>query len=150
MHFLFALILTVVVFILGLIFTSSGPVQMVEHWGTGFWDLLAFAMQMSLIVVTGYILANTPLIKGFLIRLSNFATSPGKAIILVTVVASLACLINYGFGLIVGALLSLHVAKRVPSVDYRILIAAAYSGFLLWHGGLSASIPLTIAQTITF
>ncbi|PKR77901.1 short-chain fatty acid transporter [Halalkalibacillus sediminis] len=143
--FLFALILTFIVYILGVLFTDSGPVQMVEHWGTGFWDLLQFAMQMSLIVVTGYILANTPLVKGFLQKLSNLANTPGQAIVLVTIVASIACLINYGFGLIVGALLSLHVAKRIPSVDYRLLIAAAYSGFLLWHGGLSGSIPLTIA-----
>ena len=143
--FLFAIILTFIVYVLGVLFTDSGPMQMVEHWGTGFWDLLAFAMQMSLIVVTGYILANSPLIKGFLQRISTLANTPGQAILLVTIVASIACLINYGFGLVVGALLALHVAKRIPSVDYRLLIASAYSGFLLWHGGMSGSIPLTIA-----
>ncbi len=143
--FLFALLLSLVVFVLGLLFTDSGPVQMMEHWGTGFWDLLTFAMQMTLIVVTGYILANTPLIKGFLNQVSSLAKTPSQAIILVTVIASIACLINYGFGLVVGGLLSLHVAKRVPTVDYRLLIASAYSGFLLWHGGLSGSVPLTIA-----
>src|SRR5690606_18384218 len=52
---------------------------------------------------------------------------------------------NYGFGLVVGALLAIHVAKRVPSADYRILMASAYSGFLVWHGGLSGSVPLLIA-----
>ncbi|WP_188205953.1 short-chain fatty acid transporter [Alkalibacillus aidingensis] len=143
--FLFAILLTIIVFLFGMIFTGSSPVQMVEYWGQGFWDLLEFAMQMSLIVITGYILANTPLVKGFLSNLSNIAKTPGQAIVLVTVVASIACLINYGFGLVVGALLAIHVAKRIPSVDYRILIAAAYSGFLLWHGGLSGSVPLTIA-----
>src|SRR5699024_11728780 len=56
-----------------------------------------------------------------------------------------ASLINYGFGLVIGALLAIQIAKRVPSVDYRLLVAAGYSGFLLWHGGLSASIPLLIA-----
>jgi short-chain fatty acids transporter len=30
-------------------------------------------------------------------------------------------------------------------VDYPLLIAAAYSGFLIWHAGLSGSIPLTLA-----
>ncbi|MDQ0350774.1 short-chain fatty acids transporter [Alkalibacillus filiformis] len=143
--FLFAIILTIIVFVLGLVFTGSSPVNMVEYWGQGFWDLLAFAMQMSLIVITGYILANTPFVKGILSKISNMANSPGQAIVLVTVVASIACLINYGFGLVVGALLAIHVAKRIPSIDYRILIAAAYSGFLLWHGGFSGSIPLTIA-----
>ncbi|MEI3613075.1 short-chain fatty acid transporter [Pseudogracilibacillus sp. SO30301A] len=143
--FLFAIILTIVVFIMGIVMTGSSPIQMVEYWGTGFWDLLAFAMQMSLIVVTGYVLANTPLIKGLLEKTSMLAKSPGQAILLVTFVASLASLINYGFGLVVGALLAIQVIKRVPSVDYRLLVASAYSGFLLWHGGLSGSIPLLIA-----
>ncbi|MGP4073272.1 short-chain fatty acid transporter [Piscibacillus sp. B03] len=143
--FLFAIILTFIVYVLGVFFTSSGPSQMVNHWGTGFWNLLQFAMQMSLIVVTGYILANTPFVKGLLQRISTLANTPGQGILLVTIVASIACLINYGFGLVVGALLALHVAKRIPTIDYRLLIAAAYSGFLLWHGGMSGSIPLTIA-----
>lgn len=143
--FIFAIILTFVVLVLGLVFTDSSPVEMVEYWGGGFWDLLEFAMQMSLIVVTGYILANSPVVKRFLERLSSLANTPGQAVILVTLVATIACLINYGFGLVVGALFAIHVAKRVPSTDYRLLMASAYSGFLVWHGGLSGSVPLTIA-----
>lgn len=143
--FLFAIILTFVVFLMGVIFTGHSPVEMVGYWGTGFWELLAFAMQMSLIVVTGYILASTPIVKSFLSKLSKIANTPEQAILAVTFVASIACLINYGFGLVVGALYAIHVAKRVPTVDYRVLMASAYSGFLLWHGGLSGSIPLLIA-----
>ncbi|MFD2208555.1 short-chain fatty acid transporter [Virgibacillus halophilus] len=143
--FLFAIILTCIVFLMGTVFTDSSPVDMVNYWGTGFWDLLAFAMQMSLIVVTGYILASTPIVKKLLTKLSRLANTPEQAILAVTFVASIACLINYGFGLVVGALYAIHVAKRVPAVDYRVLMASAYSGFLLWHGGLSGSIPLLIA-----
>lgn len=143
--FLFAVILTFVVFILGLLMTGSSPIQMVEYWGTGFWDLLAFAMQMALIVVTGYVLANTPIVKKGLEKISTLAKSPAQAIMLVTFIATIASLINYGFGLVVGALLAIQIAKRVPSVDYRLLVASAYSGFLVWHGGFSGSIPLLIA-----
>lgn len=125
--------------------TKSTPIEMVEFWGSGFWDLLAFSMQMALIVVTGYVLANTPAVKNLLVRLSKRVNSPTQAIVLVTFVATIASLINYGFGLVVGALLAIQVVKRVPSVDYRLLVASAYSGFLVWHGGLSGSIPLLIA-----
>ncbi|MDR4885947.1 short-chain fatty acid transporter [Fredinandcohnia sp. QZ13] len=145
--FIFAIILTFLVFVLGILFTESGPVQMVSHWGTGFWDLLAFTMQMSLVVVTGYVLANAPVIKNFLARLSKLAKTPAQAVMLVTFVAAIACLINYGFGLVVGALFAIHVARQVPSADFRILVAGAYSGFLVWHGGFSASIPLTVATS---
>lgn len=143
--FLFAIILTFLVFVIGIIFTDSGPVDMINHWGTGFWDLLAFTMQMALVVITGYILANAPVIKSFLAGLSKLAKTPAHAIMLVTFVSAIACLINYGFGLVVGALFAIHVAKQVPSADFRILVAGAYSGFLVWHGGLSGSIPLSIA-----
>ena len=143
--YLFAVILTFVVFIMGIFITQATPMEMVNHWGSGFWGLLEFAMQMSLIVVTGYVLASTPLVKSILQRLSKLATTPGKAIILVTFIALIASLINYGFGLVVGALLAIEIFKRMPSIDYRLLVASAYSGFLVWHGGLSASIPLTIA-----
>jgi len=142
---LFAIILTFLVYLLGVFFTDNSPVDMVTHWGLGFWDLLEFTMQMTLVVVTGYILANTPVIKRFLAKVSTFARTPAHAVMLVTIVSLIACLINYGFGLVIGALFAIHVAKHVPSVDYRILIASAYSGFLIWHGGFSGSIPLTIA-----
>ena len=143
--FLFAVILTLLVFVMGIFMTGSTPIQMVEYWGSGFWDLLAFSMQMALVVVTGYVLANTQIVKSILKKISMLAKSPIQAIMLVTVIATIASLINYGFGLVVGALMAIQIAKRVPSVDYRLLVASAYSGFLVWHGGFSGSTPLLIA-----
>ncbi len=57
-----------------------------------------------------------------------------------------ASLINWGFGLVVSAIFAKEMAKKVRGVDYRLLIASAYSGFVVWHGGLSGSIPLTLAS----
>src|SRR5690625_6381806 len=102
-------------------------------------------MQMALIVTTGYILANTSIVRRMLTKISKLANTPAQAIILVTIVASIASIINYGFGLVVGALMAIYVARRVPSANFRLLVASAYSGFLLWHGGFSASAPLLVA-----
>lgn len=147
---LFAIILTFLVYLLGVFFTDNSPVDMVTHWGLGFWDLLEFTMQMTLVVVTGYILANTPVIKRFLAKVSTFARTPAHAVMLVTIVSLIACLINYGFGLVIGALFAIHVAKHVPSVDYRILIASAYSGFLIWHGDFPVRSHLPLQPRATF
>ena len=76
--FLFAIILTIFVYFLGVILTDNGPMEMVTHWGNGFWDLLAFGMQMSLVVVTGFILASTPVVKRFLAKLSDLAKTTRK------------------------------------------------------------------------
>lgn len=143
--FLFVIILTFVVYILGLLLTPSSPLEMVTFWGNGFWDLLTFAMQMVLILVTGYVLASSPLFKAFLQKLATLAKTPSQAIIYVTLVALIASWINWGFGLVIGALFAKELAKVVQKVDYRLLIASAYSGFIVWHGGFAGSIPLTIA-----
>ncbi|WP_102274042.1 short-chain fatty acid transporter [Cytobacillus massiliigabonensis] len=143
--FLFVIILTFVVFVLGLIFTESGPYQMVQHWGNGFWGLLVFTMQMVLVLVTGHVLASSRIFKKGLGALASTAKSPGQAVIIVTVVSLIASWINWGFGLVIGALFAKELAKKVKNVDYRLLIASAYSGFVIWHGGISGSTPLTIA-----
>lgn len=77
--------------------------------------------------------------------LAQLAKSPGQAIVLVTLVTLVAAWINWGFGLVIGALFARELVKKVRDVDYRLLIASSYSGFIIWHGGFSGSIPLTIA-----
>ncbi|WFE74930.1 short-chain fatty acid transporter [Roseinatronobacter sp. S2] len=142
--FIFVLILTIVTASSAMLFQGTAPIQVIQMWGDGFWGLLTFSMQMLLVLVTGFILASSPPVKKFLAFLAGLATSPGSAIILVTVVSLIASWINWGFGLVVGALFARELARQIQ-VDYRLLIAAAYSGFVIWHGGLAGSIPLTIA-----
>ena len=143
--YIFVAILTLIVFLLGLGLTDSGPLDMVVHWGDGFWGLLSFTMQMVIVLVAGYVLAISPVFKKLLSSLASLAKSPGSAIVLVSVVSLIACWINWGFGLVIGALFAKEIAKKVTTVDYRLLIASAYSGFIIWHGGLGGSIPLSIA-----
>ncbi|WP_133010337.1 TIGR00366 family protein [Marinomonas flavescens] len=143
--FIFAIVLTLVVFVLVMPSTDQGPMQVVNAWAGGFWKLLSFSMQMAMVVVTGHAMASAPAFKRKLAMLAGVAKTPGQAIILVTVISAIACWINWGFGLVVGAIFARELASRVKGVDYRLLIASAYSGFLFWHAGLSGSIPLAIA-----
>ncbi|SBS35686.1 Short-chain fatty acids transporter [Marinomonas spartinae] len=143
--FIFAIVLTLVVFLLVMPITGQRPMQVVNAWAGGFWNLLSFSMQMAMVVVTGHAMASAPAFKRKLAMLAGVAKTPGQAIVLVTAISALACWINWGFGLVVGAIFAREIATRVKGVDYRLLIASAYSGFLFWHGGLSGSIPLAIA-----
>ncbi|CAM3959763.1 short-chain fatty acid transporter [Mesobacillus zeae] len=143
--FIFVILLTLVVLGLGVILTNNSPYGMVQDWGTGFWSLLSFTMQMILVLVTGHVLASSALFKKGLGFLASLAKSPGQAIVYVTFVSLIASLINWGFGLVIGALYAKELAKKVKNTDYRLLIASAYTGFVVWHGGISGSIPLTIA-----
>jgi short-chain fatty acids transporter len=143
--FLFAVILTFIVFIAGVLFTENGVIQMVQHWGGGFWNLLTFSMQMVLVLVTGHALANSAPVKKVLQAIASAAKTPAGAIMITCFVAAIASWVNWGFGLVVGALLGREMARQVKGVDYRLLIASAYIGFLTWHGGLAGSIPLALA-----
>ncbi|MBQ9512920.1 MAG: short-chain fatty acid transporter, partial [Lachnospiraceae bacterium] len=142
--YLFAVILTIIVFIFAMPAAGAGPLQIAMAWGNGVWGLLAFSMQMALVVVTGTAFATAPPIKKALEALAKLAKTPVQGVVLVVVVGSIASFINWGFGLVVGALLGRAVARQVKNVDYRMLIAAGYSGFAIWHAGISGSIPLSL------
>ena len=142
--YIFVLSLTLITFAFAVVIQNQPPLTTIQQWGDGFWGLLTFSMQMLLVLVTGFMLACTPLVKALLERLASVAKSPGSAIVLVTFVSLIASWINWGFGLVVGALFAKALARKV-TVDYRLLVASAYSGFIVWHGGLAGSVPLTIA-----
>lgn len=143
--FIFAIILTFVAAILAMPICRQTPLEVVEHWGNGVWNLLAFAMQMALVLVCGSTLAAAPIVKRGISALATLPKKPAGAIALVTGISAIACWLNWGFGLIVGVIFAKEVARKLPGVDYRLLIASAYSGFVVWHAGLSGSIPLTMA-----
>lgn len=142
--YIFVLLLTLVAAAAAIGVERQTPLAVLRYWGDGFWNLLTFSMQMLLVLVTGFMLASSPPVKRLLARLASQADNAAKAIVLVSVVSLAASWINWGFGLVVGALFAKELARQVR-VDYRLLIASAYSGFIVWHGGLAGSIPLVIA-----
>lgn len=82
------------------------------------------------IIVTGHALASSAPVKSLLRTAA--AKTPVQGVMLVTFFGSVACVINWGFGLVVGAMFAREVARRVPGSDYPLLIACAYIGFLTW------------------
>ncbi len=147
--FIFAVILAIIVFVLGMVIEGASFVEMTTYFGGGMWKFLAFSMQMVLILVTGSALATSrPVHKG-LKSLSTIAKTPTQAIVLVTVVMIVGCWLNWGFGLIVSALVAKELAKNIRHIHYPLLVASAYSGFVVWHAGFSGSIPLKVAGADT-
>ncbi|MBR4136522.1 MAG: short-chain fatty acid transporter [Bacteroidales bacterium] len=143
--FIFAILLTFIAALLAMPICKQTPLEVVEHWGNGVWGLLAFAMQMALVLVCGSALASAPVVKRGISAMASLPKTPTTAIALVTAISAIACWLNWGFGLIIGALFAKEIARKLQGVDYRLLIASAYSGFVVWHAGLSGSIPLTMA-----
>ena len=146
--FIFAIILTFVAIAVAMPVCHQSITEVVSNWGGGVWNLLGFSMQMALVLVTGATLAAAPSIKKFINNLASLPKTPAGAIALVTGISAVACWLNWGFGLIVGAIFAKEIAKKLKGVDYRLLIASAYSGFVVWHAGISGSIPLKMASDV--
>ncbi len=143
--FIFAAIITLIVFVGGMLGGGHSPVTMANYWGDGVWNLLTFSMQVTVTLVAGHILAQTPMVKSILQAVASIAKTPAQAIMLMTFIALICCWVSWGFGLIASALLAKEIASRIKGIHYALLVASAYSGLLIWHAGLSGSIPLKIA-----
>jgi len=146
--FIFAIVLTIITFVGGVALTGQTPFQMLLHWAgpKGFFGLLPFTMQMILVLVLGSAMAQAKVFKNLLKKIAKTAKTPVRGIMITAFISVIACWINWGFGLVIGALLAKEIAREVKGIDYRLLIATAYSGFIVWHGGISGSIPIQVAN----
>jgi short-chain fatty acids transporter len=143
--YIFAVLLTFLGAIMALLFAPHAtPASIVDAWYGGVFTIFTFAFQMVIMLVAGYALATSPIIKRGLARLASTATTPASAITLTLLVGLVASWLNWGLGLVTAALLAREVAKHVK-IDFGWLVAAAYSGFVISTEGLSGSILLSQA-----
>ncbi len=121
-------------------------------WFEGVWNkgFLVFALQMCMVLLTGYGLAKAPPATRFLGFLAGRVNSNRSAVVLVAAVSCIGCWINWGFGLIASGVLAGRVRESLESrgrkCRYALIVAAAYAGMMIWHGGLSGSAPLRVAN----
>ena len=142
--FTIAWMISLVVVAMALGITNTPIMKIVDDWGKGFFGILAFAMQMTLVIVSGYALAASPIVRKFLRAVAGIPRTPVQTILFIGFASMVLYYLNWGLGLIAGGLLAREAAKLHPDVDFRLLVAAAFSGIIITHGGMSASVPLLI------
>ncbi|MBX2860228.1 MAG: TIGR00366 family protein [Vampirovibrio sp.] len=161
MPFTIAVLLTALTFLLAWVLTQPEantttpyPLTLLTHWQTGFWSLLTFAMQMMLMLVLGHVLALTKPANWLIQQVVKHCTTTAKAAAFVTLATLLVGLLNWGLGLIFGAILARKTAeaalKNSRPLNYPLIGAAGYVGLMVWHGGLSGSAPLKVAEANHF
>lgn len=159
--FTIAVLLTFLTIVLALFFTypKEGSetlylFKIFEYWELGFWGLLKFAMQMMLMLVLGYVLATTKQVDSLIKKIVLKCDSTPRAAMIVTATTIIVSLFNWGLGLIFGAILARkigeHAHKNNYSLNYPIVGACGYVGLLVWHGGISGSAPIKVAETGNF
>ncbi|NTY60098.1 TIGR00366 family protein [Mycolicibacterium sphagni] len=144
--YLFAVILTIMVAApVAFLVKGATPGGMLKAWYGGVWgtqNIFTFAFQMVLILVTGYTLAEAPVIKRAIVTIASKPNNQVQAALLCFGVSAALHLLNWGLGLVAGALVARQIAKRLTDVNFGYLIAASFMGFLVWTQGLSSSIAL--------
>jgi len=154
--FSLAVLLTFFTFILAVIVgddqqsVSERIISVFGFWDKGFWELLKFAMQMMLMLVLGSMIAQTRFFSRFIELILPHTNSSASAAFWVAAITIFLAYLNWGLALIFGALLARKVGEKFAEkglkLNYPLIGAAAYSGLMIWHGGLSGSAPLKIAE----
>jgi len=132
--------------------SANHVIQLLGFWYIGLWNtgLMAFALQMMLILVLGHVLASTPAFRKVIDKVLVYCTSTSKAALLVTLLTLVVSFFNWGLGLIFGAIFARKVAEHAKMnhipLNYPLIGAAGYSGLMVWHGGISGSAPLKVAE----
>ena len=141
--FVFALILTLVTALISFFWIGATPLKIIQSWYDGFWTLLEFGMQMVLLIITGYSIALSPLVKKGIDRLTQYIKTPKQVYVFVVLIGVLLSMISWGW-LVITALLARELALRVKGINYSYLIACVYFSHISWVSGLSSSIPLLL------
>ncbi len=147
--FVIAIILTLFTFLLSISVADFGIADTISTWGSGFWDLLKFTNQITLTLLFGYALANTRPVHQLLLKVAEMIRTPRMAYVLVCLVTGICALLSWGLALITAGIVARAVGescrRRGIIIHYPLLVASAFSGFVIWHQGLSSSVGLTLA-----
>lgn len=155
--FAIAVLLTMLTMVLAFFFTDSPKdenhlLAILSFWEDGIWSkgLLVFAYQMMLILVLGHVLVLSRPINTLIGNLSKNVTNTASAVVLVSITTMIAAFFNWGLGLIFGAILARKVGEHAQQnnipLNYPLVGAAGYVGLMVWHGGISGSAPIKVAE----
>ncbi|WP_121743604.1 short-chain fatty acid transporter [Natronorubrum halophilum] len=143
--FVFAIILTFAAYVAALLLTSTGPSQIVIEWNNEFWGFLEFAMQLVVIIVTGYGIASAPITRRIISKLVRIPNTPLQAYFSIAIFGFFVTLIHWGLGLVSVSLYAIFLGKERDDIDFGYTVAMAYSGATVGSAGsISQTAPLLV------
>jgi len=115
----------------------------------GLWMLLAFSMQMALILVLSLVLAATPLFRNTVIRLSRIPKTASQVVVMAGLLVAFIAYLNWGLAIALSPVVAIHFSKEAESkgipIDFLWLMATMAGTGSVWQFGFSASAPLMVA-----
>ncbi len=156
--FTIAVLLTLFTLLIAFLFTASPEgqnhfVNVLSYWEKGIWNngLLVFAYQMMLILVLGHVLVLSKPMNRLIQGLTSYVKNTANAAAIVSATTMIVSFFNWGLGLIFGAILARKVGEYAQqnqiAINYPLIGASGYVGLMIWHGGISGSAPLKVAES---
>jgi short-chain fatty acids transporter len=141
-------LLMVSVFALALML-GAGPGAAMDAYYRGLWNLLAFTMQMTLILVLSLILAASPAFRGIIVSLSRLPRTRNQVVIGAVLCGGVVAYLNWGLSIALSPVIATHFARQAErkgiAIDFLFLLATLAGIGSIWQFGFSASAPLLVA-----
>ena len=137
----FVLLLTLIVFAMAWGLTAHGPFQLILDYTKGFWALLTFAMQLCLLMITGFVIADSKPVHFLIVKLVDCPKSVNQTIVMYILVAGFVSWLHWGIGLMLGIVMGREIAvrKRGMGLHYPFLVGVIYSMGVLSNGPSQAA-----------
>ncbi|MGQ0737243.1 MAG: TIGR00366 family protein [Acidobacteriota bacterium] len=143
-----AIFLMVALFLLSLAIGGTVASTMDAYY-RGLWNLLAFTMQMTLILVLSLILGATPIFKRAIVFVSRLPATRAQVVAAAVLCGGVVAYLNWGLSIALSPVIAIHFAKEAErkgiKIDFLFLLATLSGVASIWQFGFSASAPLLVA-----
>lgn len=124
----FVFALTFIVFFAAWGLTKHGPIELIDDYVKGFWVLLTFAMQMCVLMVTGFAVADSKPVKKAISALVDWPQTKTSVVLMYCFITAFLWWFHWGIGMMVAIIMGREIAvrKRGLGIHYPYLAAIAY------------------------
>ncbi|MBK6795733.1 MAG: short-chain fatty acid transporter [Acidobacteria bacterium] len=128
---------------------GNSPAKIMDAYSQGLWSLLAFTMQMTLIITLSSVLGSTPFFRKMILTLSRLPNTTTQVVALAVLIVAVASYFYWGLGIALCPLVAIHFAREAErkgiKVDFLFLLATVWGSHACWQYGLSSSAALLMA-----
>ena len=143
-------VLLLVVLAIAALGLGNSLVATADAFYRGLWMLLAFSMQMTLLLVLSAVLSRTSLFRTLVLKLARLPRNRGQVVLIAVALNASLSYVYWGLGLALGPLIAVHFARAAEErgirIDFPCLLATVFAASAVWQFGLSST-PVLMAAT---
>jgi short-chain fatty acids transporter len=123
--------------------------QTIDAYYKGLWMLLAFTMQMTLIITLSAVFGSSPIFRRGIKALAGIPKTPFQVMALATLLNSILAYFYWGLAITLGPVIAIYFCgeadRKGIKVDFMLCLAVVFAAHSIWQYGLSSSAPLLVA-----